>query len=88
MPITDFARIKRITSMCGTVFPEDLSKRLEAVQDDKQAQFEIGVEHAIEQCRELMEQGVPGIHFYVLNRSRACERILQALGHKPGADNK
>ncbi|MEX2287353.1 MAG: methylenetetrahydrofolate reductase, partial [Planctomycetaceae bacterium] len=85
MPLTDFGRIKRITSMCGTIFPDDLSSRLEDVKDDKQAQFEIGVEHAIEQCRELIDEGAPGIHFYVLNRSQACERILQALGREPAA---
>ena len=79
MPITDFARIRRITSMCGTVFPEDLAKRLEAVQEDAAAQFEIGVEHAIRQCEELRNSGVPGIHFYALNKSDACERILSAL---------
>lgn len=79
MPITDFARIRRITSMCGTVFPEDLAKRLEAVQDDPAAQFEIGVEHAIQQCESLRRSGVPGIHFYALNKSDACERILAAL---------
>jgi methylenetetrahydrofolate reductase (NADPH) len=82
MPITEFARIKRITSMCGAVFPNNLASRLEAVQDDRQAQFEIGVEHAIRQCRELIDRGAPGIHFYVLNRSQACERILNALGFK------
>ena len=80
MPITNFARIQRIVGMCGAVFPEELSSRLEAVQDDDEAQFEVGVEHAIQQCRELIDQGVPGIHFYALNRSRACERILDALG--------
>jgi methylenetetrahydrofolate reductase (NADPH) len=79
MPITDFARIKRITSMCGTVFPEALATRLEAVQDDPLAQFEIGVEHAIQQCEELKNAGVPGIHFYALNKSDACQRILDAL---------
>ncbi len=79
MPITDFARIKRITSMCGTVFPADLAAKLEAVQDDPAAQFEIGVEHAIEQCKELIKSGIPGIHFYALNKSDACERILNAL---------
>ena len=79
MPITDFARIKRITSMCGTVFPTDLSARLEAVQDDPQAQFEIGVEHAIQQCERLRAEGVPGIHFYALNKSDACQRILDAI---------
>ncbi len=79
MPITDFARIKRITSMCGTVFPDALATRLEAVQDDPQAQFEIGVEHAIQQCEELRSAGVPGIHFYALNKSDACQRILDAM---------
>lgn len=83
MPITEFARIKRITSMCGVAMPEELSTQLEAVQDDKSAQFEIGVDFAIRQCRELIDRGVPGIHFYALNRSRACERILEGLGHKP-----
>lgn len=83
MPITEFARIKRITAMCGAVFPEDLAAKLEAVQDDKQAQFEIGVEHAIGQCRGLIDEGVPGIHLYVLNRSQACERILDALELRP-----
>ncbi len=80
MPITEFARIKRIAAMCGAVFPNELASQLEAAKDDKQSQFEIGVEHAIRQCRELVDQGVPGIHFYVLNRSAACERILDALG--------
>ncbi|MDB5391624.1 MAG: metF [Planctomycetaceae bacterium] len=83
MPITEFARIKRITAMCQTVFPHDLASRLEAVQDDKDAQFEIGVEFAIEQCRQLIEAGVPGIHFYALNKSNACETILDALNYAP-----
>ena len=82
MPITEYARIKRITSMCGAVFPDELQSQLAAVQDDKDAQFEIGVNYAIEQCRELMSNDVPGIHFYVLNRSKACERILDALDFK------
>ena len=85
MPITSFARIKRITSMCQAFFPKDLSQRLEAVQDDDRAQFDIGVEYAIDQCRELIDSGVPGMHFYVLNQSQACERILDALGLCPTA---
>ena len=80
MPITEFARIKRITTLCGSVIPAELFERLEAAQDDKEAQFEIGVEFAITQCRELIDAGVPGIHFYVLNRMDACDRILDGLG--------
>jgi methylenetetrahydrofolate reductase (NADPH) len=79
MPITEFARIKRITSLCGAVFPKELASRLEAVQTDESAQFQIGVEWAIRQCRELVERGVPGLHFYALNKSSACELILTEL---------
>jgi methylenetetrahydrofolate reductase (NADPH) len=80
MPITEFARIQRITSMCGAVMPLDLASRLEKAKDDKQAQYDIGVEFAIAQCRELMDQGVKGIHFYILNKSHAGREILNGLG--------
>ena len=86
MPILNVAQIKRITSMCGAVLPPGLANRLEAAQDDKDAQFKIGVEFAIGQCQDLLEKGVPGIHFYVLNRSQACETILSTLGHEPLTD--
>jgi methylenetetrahydrofolate reductase (NADPH) len=79
MPITEYARIKRITALCKAVFPEELASQLEAVQDDTQAQFDIGVKYAIQQCQQLIDQGVPGIHFYALNKSHACERILDEL---------
>jgi methylenetetrahydrofolate reductase (NADPH) len=85
MPVTDFARIQRITSMCGSEFPLELATRLEAVKDDAEAQFEIGVEYAIRQCRELLTAGVPGIHFYALNKSDACQRILSELPLPAGA---
>lgn len=79
MPITEFARIQRITALCGAVIPRELAARLEAVKDDKSAQYEIGVEYATTQCQELIQHGVPGIHLYCLNKSHACTRILQAL---------
>ncbi len=80
MPITEFARIQRITAMCGAVIPTALAARLEAAKEDKNAQYEIGVQYAISQCRELIDQGVPGIHLYCLNKSHACTRILESLG--------
>lgn len=80
MPITEFARIKRITAMCGSRVPDELARQLEAVQDDKEAQQAIGVEYAIKQCQDLIEHGVPGIHFYILNKSHAGLQILEALG--------
>ncbi len=80
MPITDFSRIGRIATMCGAKIPGDLEGKLEAVRDDRDAQFDVGVAHAVAQCEKLIDEGVPGIHFYALNRSRACAEILEALG--------
>ena len=80
MPITEFARIQRITAMCGATMPVSLASRLEAAKDDKQAQYEIGVEFATAQCQELINQGVSGIHLYILNKSHAGQEILKSLG--------
>jgi methylenetetrahydrofolate reductase (NADPH) len=76
LPITNFAQVQRITSLCGAKLPADLVAALAAAGDDAEAQFAIGIEAAIRQTRELVEAGVPGIHFYVLNRSEAAARVL------------
>lgn len=76
LPITNFAQVKRITALCGAKLPADLVTALEAAGDDTARQFELGVESAIRQTQELIDAGVPGIHFYVLNRSEAAARVL------------
>lgn len=77
LPITNLAQIQRITSLCGAKLPPALVEGLAAAGDDAAAQFAVGVEAAIRQTRELIEAGVPGIHFYVLNRSEAAARVLE-----------
>ncbi|HWL09150.1 MAG TPA: methylenetetrahydrofolate reductase [NAD(P)H] [Planctomicrobium sp.] len=79
MPITEFARVKKIVSLSGTAIPAELLSSLEEIQEDKQAQFDIGINYTIQQCRNLVEEGIPGIHFYVMNRSEATLQILDAL---------
>lgn len=77
LPITNFAQVRRITSLCGAHLPPTLVQRLERCGDDAAAQFEVGVEHAIRQVQDLLAAQVPGIHFYVLNRSPATARVLR-----------
>jgi methylenetetrahydrofolate reductase (NADPH) len=79
MPVTNCAQIKRITSMCKAGLPADLLAKLEAAGEDEAAQFETGVAHATSQVKELLAAGVPGIHFYVLNKSSATARVLEAV---------
>jgi methylenetetrahydrofolate reductase (NADPH) len=79
MPITNLSQVKRFTAMCGARIPDDLLARLEATGGDAEAVSAIGVEHATEQCRQLIDGGAPGIHFYTLNRSRATVDVLDRL---------
>lgn len=79
MPITNVGQLKRFTAMCGASIPEELLARLEPVSADAHQVRRVGVEHAIAQCRALLDGGAPGIHFYTLNRSTATVEILEAL---------
>ena len=79
MPITNVAQIDRFTKMCGVEIPSSLSKRMHGYQDDPASVMAIGIEHAIEQCRDLLARGAPGLHFYTLNRSLATRGVLAAL---------
>lgn len=79
MPVTNVSQVERFTQMCGASIPEELLDRLRPVQEDAGAVMATGIEWAITQCRELLEAGAPGIHFYTLNKSHATRSILAAL---------
>ena len=79
MPITNVAQVERFTKLCGAAIPVELQERLKRVQDDPALVMATGIEHAIRQCRKLLEGGAPGIHFYTLNKSHATRSILAAV---------
>ena len=80
LPILSTNQIRRFTSLCGAKIPDQLNQQLEKFIDDDEAVRELGVEYASKQVRELWDAGVPGIHFYVLNRSYSVSKILTNLG--------
>lgn len=80
MPVTNVGSVERMAAMSGASFPADLLDRLHAVADDPDEVRKVGVDHATALCAELLEQGVPGLHFYTLNRSSATREIHAALG--------
>lgn len=79
MPITNLGQIERFTQRCGAAIPRELHELLDPHRDDSEAVERLSVEYAVEQCRELLGGGAPGIHFYTLNKSRATRDILTAL---------
>ena len=80
LPFLSTEQIKRFTSLCGAKLPPAILHRLEAHGDDNEAVRQVGVEVCTEMCRELLDRGVPGLHFYCLNRHQSCTEIFQNLG--------
>ncbi len=79
MPITRADQIKRFTAIGGISIPAELLAALDARGDDAEAVADLGVAYATLQCAELLAVGVPGIHFYTLNRSPSTRAIVSAL---------
>ncbi len=80
MPVTNAAQVERFTKMCGSRIPQELYRRLRIVESDPAAVVATGVQWAVDQGRELLEMGAPGLHFYTLNRSSATLAVHAALG--------
>jgi methylenetetrahydrofolate reductase (NADPH) len=69
MPITTTAGVRRMLRLGGGTLPPELEGELDRIGEDPAAIRDLGVRWATLQCRELLDSGVPGIHFYTLNRS-------------------
>ena len=84
MPVTNVAQIERFAALSGAALPAPLVERLQAVAHDPDEVRRIGVEVATQLCRELLDAGAPGLHFYTLNRSTATREIHENLGLTTG----
>lgn len=78
MPILKLSQIERITQMSGATLPDDLRLNLEKHQNSDEDMIQIGVEHAIKQCEDLIANKIAGIHFYCLNKSDSVLKIASA----------
>lgn len=78
MPITDRKQIERIAQLCGARIPRQLCEALDSASTPEREEA-VGIEWANRQCRELLQRGAPGIHFYTLNKSPATAAILSDL---------
>lgn len=82
MPVTSLRRLERICALSGQSTPPGLAEKLAATTDPVSARA-VGMDHAIELCRRLLDEGVPALHFYTFNRSQAVTEVLRALDMVP-----
>lgn len=79
MPVLSLKQIQRFTSMCGATLPEKLVKRLEAAGEQPEVAEAIGIDWALMQIRDLLSQGAPGYHLYILNRAKSALALAAGL---------
>ncbi len=81
MPITSASGMRRMAEFSGgSRFPAKLLRAIARCNGDEEAVQRVGVHYATEQCHDLLDHGVDGIHFYTLNKSKATREIYAALG--------
>jgi len=80
MPITSYTQLARFSDACGAEIPRWIRKRLEGFGDDREAIAAFGEEVVTRLCRQLLEGGAPGLHFYTMNRAEPTLNIWKNLG--------
>ena len=78
--ILNAAQILKFTQLCGAKIPPDLHAKLLTLGNDEVAAMEYGIEYATRQCEALLRSGVPGLHFYTLNKAQSTIQVLKNLG--------
>jgi methylenetetrahydrofolate reductase (NADPH) len=78
--ILSAAQITKFTQLCGSKIPPSLRSKLDQLGADDDAAMKFGIEYATQQCEELLRAGVPGLHFYTLNKAHSTVAVLKNLG--------
>lgn len=87
MPVTSLGGMRRMADLAlGARFPAPLLRMVRRTDGSDEAIARVGVHWATEQCRDLLDRGIAGIHFYTLNKSTATREIYRTLGVKDSGD--
>jgi methylenetetrahydrofolate reductase (NADPH) len=88
LPFLGADQIRRFTSLCGAKLPPSVVQGLDRYGHEDESVRQFGVEVCTELCRDLLNRGVPGIHFYCLNRVPSCSQVLRNLGLQGGQGSR
>jgi methylenetetrahydrofolate reductase (NADPH) len=80
MPITNFSQLARFSDACGAEIPRWIRRRLESYGDDRESIRAFGLDVVTLLCRQLLERGVPGLHFYTMNQAQPTSELCIRLG--------
>jgi len=80
MPVYTVKMTQMLSKVCGSKITDELQKELDAVDaEDKNAVLDTGIQYSVNQCKGLLKAGVPGLHFYTMDRSKSTTEIITQL---------
>jgi methylenetetrahydrofolate reductase (NADPH) len=82
LPITNIAQLNRMSQLSGTPVPTQVQERISQYESNPVRLREAGIEIAVEICQELLNRGVPGLHFYTMNSAVSTKEIVKRIGLK------
>lgn len=85
LPMLSVSQVRRFTALCKATIPPAVARELAKYEQDDEGATRYGIELATRQCEGLLKSGVPGLHFYALNRIRSVEAILKNVGIVPAS---
>lgn len=80
MPITNYEQLARFSDACGAEIPRWIRKRLKGFGDDRESLRSFGLDVTLKLCRQLLDGGAPGLHFYSMNQLQPSLRLWEELG--------
>ncbi|MET1071543.1 MAG: methylenetetrahydrofolate reductase [Umezawaea sp.] len=83
MPLTTPRTLAKTIELSGAPVPPSVARRLDPFVDDPTAFRKAGVDLVTEMGERLLAEGVPSLHFYTLNRSKATREVVARLGLVP-----
>ena len=79
LPITHYKNLVKFCALCGATITPEVKEIFEPIQDDQERTLKAGIDFAVRQCRELLDGGAPGLHFYCLNKISPTDKILSEI---------
>ncbi|HBO97941.1 MAG TPA: 5,10-methylenetetrahydrofolate reductase, partial [Candidatus Omnitrophica bacterium] len=79
LPITNYPSLVKFCALCGATVTEEIHKIFNPIQNDHEKTLKAGIDFAVRQCRQLLDGGAPGLHFYCLNKTSPTDQILKAV---------
>jgi methylenetetrahydrofolate reductase (NADPH) len=79
LPITNYKNLVKFCALCGATITREIREIFEPIQEDQEKTLKAGIDFALRHCRELLDGGAPGLHFYCLNKISPTDKILSAI---------